>query len=169
MSSSEDSDPFRILGIEPRFDLEPRELRGQWMRRAAAVHPDSAGAADESARVNEAYRRLIDPRNRAVELMAVRQAPPVDVRALPEGFLAEMMELREVADGARQDPTVAGSLRQRAQEATAEALGRIGAAFARGDRGPLAPADAQEIWMQVNVLRAFERMLEQLDREGLGT
>jgi hypothetical protein len=29
--------------------------------------------------------------------------------------------------------------------------------------------DAQEIWMQVNVLRAFERMLEQLDREGLGT
>lgn len=168
MPSADTPDPFRVLGIEPRFELEPRELRGHWMRRAAAVHPDSAGAADESARVNEAYRRLLDPRNRAIELMAVLQAPAVDVRALPEGFLVEMMELREVADDARQDPAVAGLLRQRAQEATAEAMGRIGAAFARGERGPLASADAQEIWMQVNVLRAFERMLEQLDREGLG-
>jgi DnaJ-domain-containing protein 1 len=167
-ASDSSSNAFAVLGIEPTFDLDARRLRSVWMRRAAAVHPDSAGAAHESAAVNESYRCLLDPRSRAIALLALLGAPTVDQRAVPEGFLIEMMELRELADGVRQDPVGAESLRRRARDASAEALERIRGVFARVADAGWTEECAREVWMQLNVLRAFERMLEQLDREGLG-
>jgi len=34
--------PFDALGLERRFDLDERAIRGAWLRRAAALHPDRA-------------------------------------------------------------------------------------------------------------------------------
>jgi DnaJ-domain-containing protein 1 len=160
---------FAELGVSARFDLDLRALRLAWMQRAASVHPDAEGAAESSARVNEAYRTLVEPLARAAELLCVRGAPSVDQRALPDGFLVRMMELRESADEARGDLVAVGRLKRHAEREREAALDRIAAAFATQAVGPLDSEAARVVWTEINVARAFERMLEQLDREVGGT
>jgi len=139
------------------------------MQRAAAVHPDATGAAEESARVNAAYRTLLDPLARAVELLQLRQAPVVDQRALPDGFLLRMMELRERVDESREDPASIDALRSEAEGERVAALARLAEAFASDPTGQIGTEAAQTVWIEINVVRAFERMREQLDREAGGT
>lgn len=160
---------FGLLGLPLRFEIEPRTVRAAWMQRAAAVHPDATGAAEESARVNAAYRTLVDPLARAVELLQLRQAPVVDHRALPEGFLLRMMELRERVDESREDPASIDALRSEAEGERVAALARLAEAFASDPTGQIGTEAAQAVWIEINVVRAFERMLEQLDREAGGT
>ncbi|MFZ9881011.1 MAG: iron-sulfur cluster co-chaperone HscB C-terminal domain-containing protein, partial [Phycisphaerales bacterium] len=96
-------DPFVLLGLERRFDLDARALRAAWMRRIATAHPDAEGGAAEAARLNAAQRELADPLSRAGLLLRLGGAPATDERELPAGFLVEMMELREAADEAEGD------------------------------------------------------------------
>ena len=164
--------PFSLLGVEPRFDLDVRRLRIAWMQRAAVAHPDAAGAVEASTSVNDAYRLLLDPIERARALLAVLQAPSVDERRLPEGFLMEMVELRERADQETEEGRT--GLLAEARERREAALSEIGSIFEGTRRavgqgttlGPPSAEDTQAIHVQLNVVRAFDRMLEQLEREG---
>ena len=81
------SDAFAVLGLEPSFEIAARDLRAAWMRRAAAAHPDAAGAVAESARVNDAMRVLSDPIQRAQALLELRGVRLSEARALPRAFL----------------------------------------------------------------------------------
>ncbi|MBI1303012.1 MAG: hypothetical protein GC172_04405 [Phycisphaera sp.] len=159
------SEAFAVLGIEPRFEIAARELRAAWMRRAAAAHPDAAGAVDESARVNDAMRILADPIQRAQALLELRGGRVAGTRALPQAFLLEMMELRERADAAAGDSAAIAALRAEAADRREGEIARIAEAFASMKDGAI---DAAAIEDSILVIRAFDRMVEQLAREESG-
>lgn len=162
------SEAFQVLGVDPRFDLSPRDLRAAWMRRAASAHPDAAGAVDESARVNDAMRILSDPIERAQALLEERGAAAVDGRAMPQAFLLEMMELRERADACAGDAAATAELRAEAGLRRETAIAEIAQVFSASGSGALAAAVVEQVIGQINVIRAFDRMIEQLDRESGG-
>lgn len=97
--------PFAVLGYEaPRFGVEERDLERAWLDRARRVHPDRfaarpdaerRAAAEHTVALNEAYRRLRDPYDRAVWLVRAAGVPD---STLDSGLLVELMELRERAE-----------------------------------------------------------------------
>ncbi len=164
------SEAFAVLGLEPRFDLTPRDLRAAWMRRAAAAHPDAQsdarsgneGSLDRSARVNDAMRVLSDPIQRAQALLELRGVAPSATRALPHAFLLEMMELRERADAAAGDSVAIAALKAEAAGRREGEIARIARAFSTASDGSI---DAAVVEESILAVRAFDRMIEQLDRE----
>lgn len=87
---------------------------------------------------------------------------------MPEGFLLEMMELREQADAALGTPEAILSLRAEANRRRGESIERIACAFDSAEKGPMMQDAAQTVLVELNVIRAFDRMLEQLEREAGG-
>ena len=165
MANRDTRHPFALFGLEPRFDVDLRQLRTAWLRRAVGSHPDAAGETEESAALNDAYQLLLDPVRRAVCLLEVMQAPRVDERRLPPGFLERMIERRERADDTGHDPAARAQMIEEAKSLRSEAIGRIAAAFAGVPSLPMAADAAQAVHVELNVIRAFDRMLEQLARE----
>ncbi len=163
-------DAFDHLGLPPVFALEPAALQRAYLARVAALHPDRArpdtadtgdsGAA--AAALNHARATLLDPEARANALLARLGGPAKEAdRTLPEGFLAEMMTLREAIDGCRAGGdagAVAAHVAQaRARRAAHEA--RVAALFAAGP----VPAALREIRRELNAWRYLERLLEQAE------
>ena len=98
-------------------------------------------------------------------MLQARHAPPSDERALPAGFLLEMMELRERLDAACGDESVLRELKEEGARLKDSAIADIARAFNEGDNGSVLTPDAtHHVWLGMNVLRAAQRMLEQLDR-----
>lgn len=162
------ADAFATLGVPARFDISERELRAAWMRRAAGAHPDASGAVDPSAALNEARAICADPIRRALALLELHGAPPVDLRAMPQEFLIEMMELRERADACAGDPAATAELRGEAVARREAALGEIASLLAGAEARSIDETRARRVVGAVNVVRAFDRMIEQLDREQAG-
>jgi len=100
------TDPFELLGIPARYDLDLDELATRQRDLSRALHPDRYAGRGASERrqalgkaieVNEAARLLKDPVKRA-ELLLERHGVPVGEgveRQMPGDFLMEIMELRE--------------------------------------------------------------------------
>src|SRR5262249_24085423 len=105
-----DRDAFDILGIVPRFDLAPGEVQRAYLARASAAHPDRAGrgggdgggeAEEGASALNGARADLEDPERRAAVLLKRLGGPAKEQdRSLPDGFLMEMMEVREAMEAA---------------------------------------------------------------------
>jgi len=106
-----DSDDFELFGLPRRFALERRELDERWRAVQAQVHPDRfavEGAAAQrvamqwAVRVNEAYRRLKDPVERATLLchLAGVTIDRHDNAAMPREFLMQQMQWREALEEA---------------------------------------------------------------------
>jgi len=161
-------DPFDALGLPVRFRLDAQELRRAWMRRISQAHPDAVGSVGEGTYANDAFRVLADPITRAQAVLVRLNAPAGDDRAMPDGFLVAMMELREQADAAFGDANAVAVLRKHAQGLRADAIERIAQCFESAGGPPIAASAAQAIRVELNKLRAFDRMLEQLDREAGG-
>ncbi len=172
-SAAHRPDPFEALGIAPTFDLDMQALRAAWMRRALVAHPDASfGSSPEdtnadASRLNDAYQILRQPLLRAEALLIRLGALAEHEAALPSVTLLEVMELRERADDAQGDPLRLHELRNEVVHERTAALARISAAFAKHPDALVAmtPHLAHEIRVQMNVTRAFDRVLEQLDRE----
>ncbi|MFM7261484.1 MAG: hypothetical protein ACKO3W_12860 [bacterium] len=168
-------DPFARLSLEPTFDVDPRRLRAAWLRVAATTHPDAIGTVDSASLANDAYRALSDPIERAHALLRLHGQDHVLVdevlrRALPDGFLLEMMEYRERADALDASDVVGRSeLLAEAQSLRGASLAKISELFARfGDQAPMPDAcreAAAAIVRELNVVRSFDRMIEQVERE----
>lgn len=106
-----DSDDFTLFGLPARFRQDRELIDRRWRELQAEVHPDRFAAQGQAAqrvamqwavRVNEAYRRLKDPLQRAVYLCELRGAH-VDAEnntAMPPAFLMQQMEWREALDDA---------------------------------------------------------------------
>ena len=104
---------FELFGLAPAFALEAEALERSYRDIQSKVHPDRfahAGDAERRAslqwttRVNEAYRTLKDPLQRAKHLLELRG---VDVAfetntAMPADFLVQQMALRELLEEAVQ-------------------------------------------------------------------
>ena len=159
------TDAFDTLGVPVRFRLDAQELRRAWLRKASQAHPDAAGAVQAVTCVNDALRMLSDPLCRAQLLLSRFGAPPGGDRDLPPDFLMEMMELRERADEVAGDAPATGLLRQEAENRRTEAIEEIAGRFDGAQGGQLGVREAQEIRVFMNIVRAFDRVLEQLDRE----
>src|SRR5262245_22538213 len=103
---------FDLFGLAPAFRLESERLEQSYREIQSKVHPDRfahAGDAERRAslqwttRVNEAYRTLKDPVQRAKHLLELHG---VDVAfetntAMPPEFLMQQMELRETLEHAK--------------------------------------------------------------------
>lgn len=172
-------DPFAIFGLPRRFDLDPMQVQRAYLARAAMAHPDlspggggetglgsGSGALDPSS-LNRAKAVLDDPEQRADALLLLLGGPPREAdRSLPDGFLVEIMDIRE-----RLDEAVASRDRAAAAELEAWAgqrrAGHIRAAAELFGALPQPPtADAlRAIRRELNAWRYIERMLEQV-RDG---
>jgi molecular chaperone HscB len=103
---------FDLFGLSPVFSIEGEALERSYREIQSKVHPDRfahAGDAERRAslqwttRVNEAYRTLKDPVQRAKHLLELQG---VDVAfetntAMPPEFLMQQMELRETLEEAK--------------------------------------------------------------------
>ncbi len=137
------TDPFSILGVEARFDLELAELEKRHRELSKALHPDRYASAPAAERrmalsraieVNEALRALKDPVRRA-EALARRSGMPVGEGKEPQpspALLMEMMEAREelATAGAKKDRAKLGSLHAIMKRREAAIVGRLATAFA---------------------------------------
>ena len=106
------SSHFELLGLAPAFALDPGSLDAAYRAVQARVHPDRfahAGDAERrasmqaAAQVNEAYRVLKSPVQRAAYLLGlngVDAAFETDT-AMPEDFLVQQLEMRERLEEAR--------------------------------------------------------------------
>lgn len=168
-----DSDDFELFDLPRRFAIEPAVLEQRRLALQTEVHPDRFAAQGSAAqrvamqwavRVNEAYRRLKDPLQRAAYLCHLGG---VDIEAenntaMPAEFLMEQMQWREALDDAPGAAAV--------QALAGEVAGRFAAGLATlGEsldtaRDPHAAAD------QVRALMFVERFTHDIDRrlEALG-
>jgi molecular chaperone HscB len=104
---------FELFGLPAAFAVEADALERSYRDIQSKVHPDRfahAGDAERRAslqwttRVNEAYRTLKDPVQRAKHLLELHG---VDVAfetntAMPPEFLMQQMELRETLEEAKE-------------------------------------------------------------------
>jgi molecular chaperone HscB len=102
---------FELFGLPPAFALDTEGLERAYREIQSQVHPDRfahAGDAERRAslqwttRVNEAYRTLKQPVQRASHILSLHG---VDVAfetntAMPAQFLMHQMELREALENA---------------------------------------------------------------------
>lgn len=111
LTSSRLQNHFELFGLAPAFALEAEALERSYREIQSRVHPDRfahAGAAERRAslqwttRVNEAYRTLKNPVQRAkhiLDLHGVDVAFETDTH-MPADFLMQQLELREELEAA---------------------------------------------------------------------
>lgn len=168
-------DAFDVLGVRPVFDLRREEIGGAYLSLAQRLHPDMArGDADAAARmaeVNQAKRVLENPESRAEALLMRLGGPEASKeRSLPEGFLMEMMGVRERVE---QELAGEGGSAQReawerwSREQREEASRVVGELFGRAEReAGGAKETLREIRVRLNAWRYIERLIEQLEPGG---
>ncbi len=162
-------DPFAVLGLEPRFDVDVASLEARFRERSREIHPDRFANAPASERaqalirtraLNDAYQVLRRPQSRAEHLLTRAGLAIGDHERLDPTFLTEILELREELAEARH----AGRLDEVARHAATmkarqrSILDQLAPLFAAGDAGSLAVAKRHLI-----TLRYVSRYLEECD------
>jgi len=108
---------FDLFGLPPAFRVDAAVLDRAYRQLQSDVHPDRfAGGSDaqkraalqSSARVNEAYRALKNPVQRAQYLLRLHDVDTVGETdtVLPLSFLERQLERREQASDAQADADV---------------------------------------------------------------
>lgn len=161
--TSDHNDPFDLLGLPPRFELDGAALERAWLQRTAALHPDlGEGDADALARLNQAKEALADPERRAALVLARLGGPDKEQdRTLPPAFLAQMMEIQESIEAARAESGDVDQWRRWADAEREKIIQRVGSAFDRISDPPT-PDQLKAIRVELNQWRYVERVLEQL-------
>ena len=166
------TDPFETLGVDARFDLDPRALEQRHRDLSRALHPDRYTGAPAAERrmalsravdVNEAFRVLRDPIRRAEALLrkaGVLAAEGSEPKASPV-LLMEMMEVREELAEARRAKDLArvgklGEAMRAREQAVLSAMGRAFEA-AGGEREKIAA-----ILPALGELRYLRRFLDEV-------
>jgi molecular chaperone HscB len=168
-SPASHADPFDLLGIQPAFPVDEARLRQAWLKATALNHPDRAADPETAHRtlsaVNQAYRTLSDPEKAANTLLTRLVGPsPEQAKALPDGFLMEMLEIRDELEEAKasKDPERIAKLEAWADEQRGMWMERVGEQFAaHGEVNDQRDAIRQSL----NAWRYIERLIEQLDPE----
>lgn len=141
MRTSPALDPFSVLGVEHTLDLDPKVLEQRYHELSRACHPDlnrSPATADciavlqRAAEVNDAFRVLRDPWERARALLELRDPGVLDrEKQLDPEFLLQALELAESV--ATADPAAVPALRAELQRALAADFVAVAAAERAGD------------------------------------
>lgn len=112
---------FELFGLPVAFALDARRLAERYRDLQAATRPDRFGASLEANRVvplqvatqvNDAYRTLKDPQERARYLLALHTGEAgTDSESSTDGsFLLEQIELRQALSEARSSPNPGAAL-----------------------------------------------------------
>jgi molecular chaperone HscB len=165
------NDPFEMLGVERRFDLDLATLEKTHRELSRALHPDKyaqAGASerravlDKAASVNEAWRTLRDPVRRAealFSLVGIAVGENNEPKAAP-AFLMEVLEEREALAEARaaKDLVKVRAAFATMERRSRETEGKLAAGFAtRPDR-----AAAEKLLPLLGELRFYKRFLDEV-------
>lgn len=158
--------PFALLGLPPRFDLDEAELQQRFLTESSANHPDrftdpldQADAAERSAAINHAHQVLADPESRTKALLeTLGESADDDRAALPPALLMEVMEIREEMEQAIADDDHAAldRLRKWATEKRQGHLGELAVHFAAS------PVNTAAVRQVLSALRYVQRMLDQM-------
>lgn len=98
------TDYFRLLGLEPAFELDQGQLAGNYRAAARLVHPDRFAGADsasqrqaleQSASLNQAYDTLKHSTSRALYLLDMQQPLAEETTVQDPEFLFQQMQWRE--------------------------------------------------------------------------
>lgn len=167
-------DPFAVLDLPRTFDLDRTRIERAYLERASALHPDVPGMppADDddpgsaAAELNRARQDLSDPETRANVLLALLGGPSKEQdRSLPDGFLMEMMEVREQMEAAQtaRDTAALEKWGAWAEDQRRGHVAAVGDLFRQAEsQGPApAPSLLKAIRTRLNAWRYIERMLEQ--------
>ncbi|GAA5857549.1 hypothetical protein JCM8547_009335 [Rhodosporidiobolus lusitaniae] len=128
---------FELFGLEPKYDVDLKALKRTFLQLQQKVHPDMFSGKGEveswakawSGRVNDAYKALVNDRERGEYLLSLRDVtigegdPVTD----PE-LLMNIMETREALEEASTEDEVA-QIRQQNADATKEAISSLSAAL----------------------------------------
>lgn len=162
-------DPFAVLGLEPRFDLDVATLEARFRERSRELHPDRFAMAPAAERaqalirsraLNDAYQVLRRPQSRAEHLLSRVGLSIGDRERLEPAFLAEILELREeLADARHAGRTDDVARHEAAMKVRQKSiLDQLVPLFAAGDSDALALARRHLI-----TLRYVARYLEECD------
>jgi molecular chaperone HscB len=167
VASPSSSDAFELLGLTPRFDVEPEALERAFFEASKLTHPDRFAGAPASERVaalsraravNDAYQTLKREVSRAEYLLAREGIVIGDNERIDPALVMELLEEREELAEARQagKHSELERLQTSMQARKRAALGRIRELFAAG-------GDRAEIKQQLILLRYVERYLEECE------
>ncbi len=173
------TDPFAILGLPRRFDIDPDQLHKQFITLAARYHPDHAAdpidqleAAEASAKINEAHRIVNDPESRAHALLELIAGEAMETKntVVDPSILSDMLEKREQLDeaAAAGDTRQLDELRRWLDQKQQSILANLGRLFREIEQNPDAadnPAEITEdvvknIRVELDTLRYVRRMYE---------
>ncbi|CAI9289708.1 unnamed protein product [Lactuca saligna] len=103
-------DYFNIFGLDRKFDIEAGSLEGKYKDWQKKLHPDLVHtkseeereyAAEQSARVIDAYTTLRKPLSRAIYIMRLEGVEVDEEQTVSEPeLLGEIMEIREAVEDA---------------------------------------------------------------------
>lgn len=158
---------FERLGLPVAFEIDPAALQSHYIAAARLTHPDLADpdeesqvqAMEQSAAVNEAYRILSDPTQRAEYLLHLLGGPSAqDNHSLPDGFLDHVLATREqlTESEAAGQKDAATSLLAAVREEAAQRLTAIAHDFQT-----TTPDSLPRIRVHLNALRYLKRILDQ--------
>lgn len=175
------NDPFALLGIDPRFELDMRMVEQRHRDLSRALHPDKYSGTPAAERrlalgraieVNEAIRILRDPIKRAEALLrraGLRLGEMDEPKASPD-LLMDMMDSREeLADAARKKDIPAikalGDAMRAREGATLAALAAGFDVADAGDAGDVTTRDAsslKSLLPKLSELRYMRRFLDEV-------
>ncbi|KAH7657875.1 Co-chaperone Hsc20 protein [Dioscorea alata] len=109
-------DYFQIFGLERTYEIKDNNLEGKYKDWQKKLHPDlvhsksekeRAFAAEQSARVIDAYRTISKPLSRALYMLQLEGLNVDEEKTLTDpDVLSEMMEIREAVEEAGDSDTL---------------------------------------------------------------
>ncbi|KAF7804214.1 Iron-sulfur cluster co-chaperone protein HscB, mitochondrial [Senna tora] len=113
-------DYFDIFGLEKNYDVEGKNLEGKYKEWQKKLHPDLVHskseqerdfAAEQSARVIDAYRTLTKPLSRGIYMLKLEGVEVDEEQTVSEPeLLAEILEIREAVEEAADSEALNGIL-----------------------------------------------------------
>ncbi|XP_057506767.1 iron-sulfur cluster co-chaperone protein HscB homolog isoform X2 [Actinidia eriantha] len=115
-------DFFQIFGLEKKYQIEVENLEGKYKNWQKILHPDIVHskskkekeyAAEQSARVIDAYRTLTNPLSRATYILKLEGEDADEEKTISEPeLLTEIMETREAVEEAADSQALSQILAQ---------------------------------------------------------
>ena len=158
---------YQALGLEPKLALDPDELRKRFYERSRETHPDLVGssAEDRMAQLNDAFRTLRNPIQRAEYFLSERGIQ--FSKDVPPELLEEVFELNMALEELRGgDESARGQLdaaREKFAGMQAEIDSGLAVLFTRHDAAA-DPATLGEILASLNRRRYISNLLRDVDK-----
>lgn len=171
------SSDFELFRLPEQFVQDNAAIDERWKELQREVHPDKFTAQGLSAqrvamqwsvRVNEAYRRLRDPLQRAAYLCE-RRGAPINAEtntAMPSAFLLEQMAWREALDDARGEGDLDGLVTQ-LTAARSNTLAQIEAQLDASGDAPAAACQVRALMFIERFADDVEARFEQFDTQSM--